>query len=148
MSETLSLFTIGFTKKSAEDFFTKLQDANVTRILDVRLKNSSHLAGFAKQEHLVYFLRAIASIDYVHLPDLAPTEDMLTHYKKSKTEWDSYETAFLELIRRRKVEMTHSMELFHMGCLLCSEQEPDQCHRRLVAEYLKEQWGNVEITHL
>src|SRR5215470_59406 len=103
---TIRLFTIGFTKKSAEEFFTLLQKAGVARVLDVRLHNTSQLAGFAKQDDLAYFLRAIAGIDYVHLPELAPTEDILDPYKKKKGPWKDYEPKFLELVRSRKIETT------------------------------------------
>jgi uncharacterized protein (DUF488 family) len=148
VSAPIRLFTIGFTKKTAEEFFTLLEDAGVLRILDVRLNNTSQLAGFAKRDDLQYFLRAIGGIDYVHLPDLAPTADILDAYKKEKGPWSAYEPRFLELIRERKIEETSRRELFDRGCLLCSEDQPEHCHRRLVAEYLAEKWGDVEITHL
>jgi uncharacterized protein (DUF488 family) len=148
LPDSIRLFTIGFTKKSAEEFFTLLKDAGVARVLDVRLHNTSQLAGFAKQDDLAYFLRAIAGIDYVHLPDLAPTAEILDAYKKQKGPWSDYEPKFLELIRSRKIEKTERRELFDRGCLLCSENKPEQCHRRLVAEYLAEKWGDVEVVHL
>ncbi len=148
MTKAISLFTIGFTKKTAEEFFTKLRDAKVARVLDVRLNNNSQLAGFAKRENLPYFLRVIADIDYVHIPELAPTQEMLTKYKKQKGGWAAYEKEFLGLIEERKIQGSQRKELFHWGCLLCSEHEPDECHRRLVAEYLGRHWGNVEVTHL
>lgn len=144
----ITLFTIGFTKKSAERFFTLLADAGVRRVLDVRLNSSSQLAGFSKRDDLAYFLRALGGIGYEHLPDLAPTDDILTAYKKHKGDWAVYEPLFLDLMRRRKVEDAPRRELFDRGCLLCSEDAPDQCHRRLVAEYLREKWGGVEIVHL
>lgn len=148
MTNKIRLYTIGFTKKSAEEFFTMLKDAGVARVLDVRLNNSSQLAGFAKKDDLEFFLRAIHGIGYVHLPDLAPTQDILTAYKKEKGDWSVYEPKFLQLMRGRRVEDSAPRDLFEKGCLLCSEDTPDQCHRRLVAEYLAEKWGNVEIVHL
>jgi len=148
MTEKIKLFTIGFTKKSAEEFFTKLKQAGVTRVLDVRLNSSSQLAGFTKKEDLDYFLRAIGGIGYTHLPELAPTQDILTAYKKEKGDWSVYETKFLALMRARRIEETSRKELLNGGCLLCSEDTPEHCHRRLVAEYLAEKWGNVEIVHL
>jgi uncharacterized protein (DUF488 family) len=148
VTDKIKLFTIGFTKKSAEEFFTKLQGAGVARVLDVRLNNSSQLAGFTIKEDLAFFLRAIAGIGYVHLPDLAPTQDILTAYKKEKGDWLEYEKKFLALMRERKIEERSRRELFDGGCLLCSEETPHQCHRRLVAEYLAEKWGNVEIDHI
>lgn len=148
MTQTIQLYTIGFTKKSAEEFFTKLKKAGIARVLDVRLNNTSQLAGFTKKDDLEYFLKSIHGIGYVHLPYLAPTQDILTAYKKEKGDWSVYEPKFLELMRARRVEDTAPRELFDRGCLLCSEDRPAQCHRRLVAEYLAGRWGNVEIVHL
>jgi len=148
MSNPIKLFTIGFTKKNARTFFTKLKDAGVARVLDVRLNNVSQLAGFAKKEDLKYFLGAIAGIGYEHLPDLAPTDDILTAFKKNKGDWSDYERQFTRLMQARKIEDAPSRDLFQHGCLLCSEDKPHHCHRRLVAEYLAEKWGNVEIEHL
>jgi len=144
----MKIFTIGFTKKSAELFFTKLQRAGVKRLVDVRLNNVSQLAGFAKQNDLRYFTKAICNIDYVHLPDLAPTKDILNTYKKNKGDWKVYEHNFLELMKIRRIEDKVPRELLDGGCLLCSEDEPHHCHRRLVAEYIKEKWGEVEIEHI
>lgn len=144
----MKLFTIGFTKKSAEQFFTRLKDAGVKRLVDVRLNNISQLAGFTKKDDLRYFTNAICNIDYIHLPDLAPTAEILDPYKKAKNgDWDLYERQFLELIRARHIENT-PREILDGGCLLCSEEKPHHCHRRLVAEYLKEHWGDVEIVHI
>lgn len=148
MTEKIRLYTIGFTKKSAEEFFTKLKEAGVLRILDVRLNNTSQLAGFSKREDLEYFLRAINGMGYAHLSEMAPTQDILTAYKKEKGDWTVYERLFLELIRGRRIEDQPDRGLFQNGCLLCSEDKPHHCHRRLVAEYLAEKWGNVEVIHL
>ena len=144
----MKFFTIGFTKKSAETFFTRLKDAGVKRLIDVRLNNVSQLAGFAKKEDLRFFTRAICNIDYIHLPELAPTAEILDPYKKVKHgDWELYERQFLELMRSRQIE-TMERDLLDGGCLLCSEETPHHCHRRLVAEYLKEHWESVEIEHL
>ena len=144
----MKIFTIGFTKKSAETFFTRLINAGVKRLVDVRLNNVSQLAGFTKRDDLRYFTKAICNIDYVHIPDLAPTKDMLDAYKKHKGDWGLYERQFLDLMRSRHVEEKASHEMLDGGCLLCSEEKPHHCHRRLVAEYLKEKWGDVEIDHI
>ena len=145
----MKLFTIGFTKKSAEVFFTRLRDAGVKRIVDVRLNNVSQLAGFSKKDDLRYFAKAICNIDYVHIPDLAPTAAILDPYKKEKhADWDLYQQQFLKLIHARKIESTLSPDLLDGGCLLCSEESPHHCHRRLVAEYLRDRWNNVEIVHI
>jgi uncharacterized protein (DUF488 family) len=145
----MKLFTIGFTKKSAEVFFTRLREAGVKRIVDVRLHNVSQLAGFSKKDDLRYFAKAICNIDYIHIPDLAPTAAILDPYKKGRhADWDLYRQQFLELIRARKIERTLSPDLLNGGCLLCSEESPHHCHRRLVAEYLRHAWTDVEIEHI
>jgi uncharacterized protein (DUF488 family) len=144
----MKIFTIGFTKKSAESFFAKLKGAGVKRLIDIRLNNISQLAGFAKQDDLRYFAKAICDIDYVHLLDLAPTKDILDAYKKSNGDWHFYQTNFLNLMKIRQIEHNIPRPLLDGGCLLCSEDKPDHCHRRLVAEYLKEKWGEVEIEHI
>jgi uncharacterized protein (DUF488 family) len=145
----MKIFTIGFTKKSAETFFTRLMNAGVKRLIDVRLNNVSQLAGFTKKDDLRYFTRAICNIDYVHLPELAPTAEILDPYKKAKNgDWQLYEHQFLDLMRSRHIESTVAREMLDGGCLLCSEEKPHQCHRRLVAEYLKEHWPDVEIEHI
>lgn len=144
----LHLFTIGFTKKPAEAFFGRLSRAGVKRVIDIRLNNVSQLAGFAKRDDLRYFLKAICGIDYIHLPELAPTQEIMDNFKKKKGDWSAYEKAFQTLLKERKPEDTLSKDLFDRACLLCSEDRPDQCHRRLVAEHLAEKWGGVEIVHL
>ena len=144
----MKLYTIGFTKKSAETFFTRLTNAGVKRLVDVRLNNVSQLAGFTKRDDLRYFTKAICNIDYVHIPYLAPTKDILDAYKKQKGEWGLYERQFLDLMRSRRIEKKVSRDILGGGCLLCSEEKPHHCHRRLVAEYLKEKWGDVEINHI
>jgi uncharacterized protein (DUF488 family) len=144
----MKIFTIGFTKKSAESFFTKLKRTGVKRLVDIRLNNISQLAGFAKQDDLRYFAKTICNIDYVYLPDLAPTKEILEEYKKNKGDWSVYERQFLDLMKNRRVEEKVPRELLDGGCLLCSEDKPQHCHRRLVAEYLKEKWGDVEIEHI
>ena len=146
--ESVTIFTIGFAKKTAEEFFTKLCENGVRRVLDIRLHNTSQLAGFAKKEDLRYFLQAIGGIDYLHLPDLAPTEEILTAYKKNKGDWAVYEGDFLALLAARRIETLVTPEMLHQGCLLCSEETPRHCHRRLVAEYLRNKWGNVDIRHI
>jgi uncharacterized protein (DUF488 family) len=144
----IELFTIGFTRKTAREFFTSLKEAGVRRVVDVRLNNNSQLAGFSKKEDLAYFLREIGGIEYVHLPELAPTQDILDAYKKHKGDWGIYEKQFLELMARRQVEKTIRPDLLDHGCLLCSEHLPHQCHRRLVAEYLNAKWGGIKTKHL
>ena len=145
----MEIATIGFTQKSAEDFFERLKRAGIRRLVDVRLNNVSQLAGFAKRDDLKYFLRAICGAEYVHEPLLAPTQAMLDAYKKSGGSWAEYEAAFLALMRERRVEERVPRRLFDVpSVLLCSEDKPTQCHRRLVVEYLEKHWGPIAVRHL
>jgi uncharacterized protein (DUF488 family) len=148
MKPAASVFTIGFTKKTAEQFFTALRDAGVKRVVDVRLNNSSQLAGFSKRDDLKFFLKGLAGIDYIAEPLLAPTQPMLDRYRKDGGNWDTYAQEFLALMEQRKIEDQIDPELVDGGCLLCSEDKPHRCHRRLVAEYLQGRWGNLKIEHL
>ena len=144
----MKVFTIGFTKTSAESFFNRLQKAGVKRVIDVRLNNVSQLAGFAKKEDLRYFLKAIGGIAYTHEPMLAPTQEMLDAYKKNGGDWPVYERRFLALIAERRIEDIVQHTAVDGACLLCSEDKPAQCHRRLVVEYLQRKWGDIEVAHL
>ena len=144
----MKLFTIGFTQRSAESFFTALQAAGVARVVNVRLRNASQLAGFAKRGDLPYFLRALAGIDYHHELQLAPSAELLDDYRTQRIGWSDYERRFRELIAQRRIEKTLDKELLNDACLLCSEAAPDRCHRRVAAEYLAQQWGELRISHL
>ena len=145
----MEIYTIGFTKHTANDFFESLKRAGVTRLVDVRLNNVSQLAGFAKRDDLRYFLDKICSANYVHEPLLAPTQEMLDAFKKAKGSWAAYETAFCDLMAQRRIEVQIPKELFDgVTVLLCSELTPEHCHRRLVVEYLNDRWGGVEAVHL
>jgi uncharacterized protein (DUF488 family) len=144
----MQIFTIGFTKTSAESFFTRIQRAGVSRVVDVRLRNVSQLAGFAKRDDLRYFVKAICGADYLHRTELAPTEGMLAAYKKQGGSWASYERQFLDLMESRRIERAIAPEDLDASCLLCSENTPHHCHRRLVAEYLQRKWRGVAIVHL
>lgn len=144
----MRIFTIGFTKTSAEHFFERLRDAGVKRVVDVRLNNVSQLAAFTKKDDLRYFLRSICGIDYVHRPELAPTQPILDAYRKHGADWATYKRHFVALMKSRQIENTLSPAEIQDACLLCSEDKPHHCHRRLVAEYLRERWPDVEIVHL
>lgn len=148
MKKSINLFTIGFTQKSAHQFFETLQKAGVRRIIDTRLNNVSQLAGFTKRPDLEYFLRQIGNIEYLHLLELAPSKDILDAYKKKGGDWKTYEKQFLQLIAERQIEQQVSAEILDGGCLLCSEPTPHHCHRRLVAEYLSRKLGTIKIHHL
>src|SRR6185503_2728863 len=117
----MKLFTIGFTRKTARGFFDLLRGAGAKRIVDVRLNNVSQLAGFAKKDDLAYFANVICGMDYIHLPALAPTQEMLDRYKKDGGDWQTYERQFLDLMRQRQIEAVISKETIADGCLLCSE---------------------------
>lgn len=145
----MEIYTIGFTKKTAEQFFTLLKNAKIARLMDVRLKNVSQLAGFAKRDDLQYFLKEICGCEYVHEPLFAPTQEMLEQYKKKKGSWQQYQQQFLELLAARKVEEKINPAAFSIPtALLCSEPTAEHCHRRLVLDYLHTKWGNITVRHL
>ena len=144
----MKLFTIGFTKKSAEEFFTQLQNAGVTRIVDIRLNNTSQLAGFTKARDLKYFLKEICNIEYIHKPEFAPTKSILDAYKKKEIDWEEYERQFRELITARQIENLVTREQIDNACFLCSESTPEKCHRRLVAQYLQDHWNDDLLHHI
>lgn len=149
----MKLFTIGFTKKSAENFFTLLKKNQVKKVVDIRLNNSSQLAGFSKGEDLKFFLNELYNIDYLHDIDLAPDKEILDDYKNKKINWQQYELLFNRLlVERNIIEKINSVfnGNFDGVCLLCSEATADQCHRRLVAEYIQKNYAdlNIDIVHL
>lgn len=144
----MKIFTIGFTKKSAKEFFEILKTNNIEQIIDIRLNNTSQLAGFTKKDNLEYFLKELCSIDYCHFIFLAPTKEIRDQYIKSKN-WDVYVKEYIELLDNRKVLDKLDKSYFkRKSCFLCSEASADHCHRRLLVEYLKEHWDYVEIVHL
>jgi uncharacterized protein (DUF488 family) len=145
----VEICTIGFTQTTAERFFRRLKTARVERVLDVRLNNTSQLAGFAKAADLPFFLKQLVGATYEHQPKLAPTQDMLAAYKKRRGDWRVYEKDFLALMERRKVHEVLKPEDFdRRTALLCSEATADNCHRRLVVEFLAAKWPNVRAVHL
>ena len=145
----MEIFTIGFTRKSAADFFGTLKRAGIRQLLDVRLNNISQLAAFAKRDDLAYFLKEIGDIAYRHELLLAPSQELLDAYRKQKGSWEDYEDRFLALMRERQIENKINRRLFEKPTvLLCSEATAERCHRRLVLEYLQEKWGDIKIVHL
>ena len=144
----MKVFTIGFTKKSAEQFFNTLSRNGVTKIIDIRLNNKSQLAAFAKEEDLRYFLKKICTIEYLHIPQCAPSEELLKKYQKKEIDWNGYEKEYKGLINKRNVVSLFKKDNLANICLLCSEQTPEQCHRRLLVEYLKDHFSDIEIVHL
>jgi len=147
----VQVYTLGFTQRTAEDFFGALRQAGVRRVLDVRLGNVSQLSAFTKRDDLLFFLRELCGAEYVHEPLLAPTRDMRDAFKRAGGSWAEYERRFLDLLEQRLVEERLDPELFAgPTALLCSERQPAHCHRRLVLEYLQQRWKAVslEIVHL
>jgi uncharacterized protein (DUF488 family) len=142
------LSTIGFTKHSASAFFTKLQEAGIARVIDIRLNNVSQLAGFTKRDDLIYFLKEICGCGYIHEPYFAPTQEIMDAYKKKAIDWPAFEKRFIKLMEDRRIEERISPEQLHNACLLCSEPTAERCHRRLVAEYFKDKFPHIEIRHL
>ncbi|MCI5218537.1 MAG: DUF488 domain-containing protein [Candidatus Electrothrix sp. LOE2] len=145
---SIKIFTIGFTKKNAETFFSELRNAGVTMLIDIRLNNVSQLSGFAKRDDLIFFLKELCHCDYKHMTDFAPTKEILNAYKKKEISWDEYVKRFSRLIVERKIENKITTEELNNACLLCSEPTPEQCHRRLVAEYVQAKLDGIEIIHL
>jgi uncharacterized protein (DUF488 family) len=144
----IQLYTIGFTGKSAESFFNLLKKNKVQHLVDTRINNTSQLSGFAKAADLAYFAKTVCNTDYTHKIDFAPTKDLLSDYRSKKLTWSQYEIEYLNLLDRRKIADTLHAEQLHQNCLLCSEHTPDKCHRRLLAEYFQQRFGQIEIIHL
>jgi len=145
----VEVYTIGFTQRSAASFFGALRGAGVRQLVDVRLNNTSQLAGFAKRDDLAYFLRALCDAAYVHESLLAPTQEMLDAYRKARAPWAEYERRYLALLAERRVETVLDRALFAVPtALLCSEPTADRCHRRLSLEYLAATWGGITPVHL
>lgn len=143
-----TLYTIGFTGKSARQFFKLLQEADVATLTDTRINNTSQLSGFAKGNDLAFFVQAIGNMRYEHVLEFAPTKELLARYRAQKISWQEYETEYLNLLDLRKVASKIDVKSLHRHCLLCSEHGPEQCHRRLLAEYLQQKHQDVEIIHL
>lgn len=145
----IKLYTIGFTKKPAEKFFSLIRDAGVTRLIDIRLNPGGQLAGFAKQADLAFFLRELAHCDYHHLTSLAPSEAILSGYRTDH-DWEHYVRSFEALMDQRDVPATLDRRIFEerVCCLLCSEATPEKCHRRLVAARVAKCWPGISVVHL
>ncbi|GAB1475497.1 hypothetical protein MASR2M70_03290 [Bacillota bacterium] len=148
----MNLYTIGFTKKTAEQFFEQLKKANINLLLDIRLNNKSQLAGFAKGADLRYFLKEICNAEYYHDTYLSPTEEILKDYRDKKISWEEYEIRFKNLMEGREIDKYFLRKYYADNsklCLLCSEDLPDNCHRRLIAEYVaKKSLKNISVVHL
>lgn len=144
----MNIYSIGFTKKNAEIFFSLLKENQIKTLVDVRLNNTSQLSGFAKRDDLKFFLKEICNVEYIHIPDLAPTKEILKPYQNKIISWHKYEENFMNLMAKRNVEKYISSKFLVNSCLLCSEHEPHYCHRRLIIEYLQNFKDNISATHL
>jgi len=143
----VKLFTIGFSKKSAEEFFTLLTKNRIKKLIDIRLNNKSQLAGFANVKHLPYFLK-LHNIEYEYKPELAPTKELLDGYKKKQISWQEYEKMYNKILLDRNILNFIKKDELNNSVFLCSEPTPTHCHRRLLAEYIAKHFDNVEIKHL
>lgn len=145
----ITLYTIGFTKKSAEQFFSLLRANNVKQLIDVRINNSSQLSGFAKSKDLEFFAKEICHIPYKHVTDFAPTKELLDKWHKQEVSWEKYEDIYTSLLKKRDILKKYGVKQFNGACFLCSEETTENCHRRLLAEYMqKHSAEEVKIIHL
>jgi uncharacterized protein (DUF488 family) len=144
----MNIYTIGFTKKSAEEFFNLLKENNVKKVIDIRLNNKSQLAGFAKGKDLKYFLRVICNIEYFHKLEYAPTEELLKDFRDKKINWEEYKERYIAILDGRKILDELKLESFRDSCLLCSEAKAENCHRKLLANYLKNSYKEINIINL
>ncbi len=145
----MKIYTIGFTQKSAEEFFDLLKTNGIQRVVDIRVHPGGQLAGFAKDRDLAYFLKELAGIEYVYLPELAPEVELMKSYRKNK-DAAAFEAGYKKLLKQRGLPEGLDKKLFEekVCCLLCSEADAAHCHRRIAAEEMKKEWGDVEIVHI
>jgi hypothetical protein len=148
MEPRANLFTIGFTGKSAEHFFSLLIESKASKLIDIRINRTSQLAGFAKEQDLRFLIPELTSMEYLVREDLAPTKNLLASYRKKEISWDKFAENYQELLRDRVLYKTFSCVDFSNSVLLCSENNPEKCHRTLLANALIEQFPNLEIVNL
>ncbi len=146
--DSITIYTIGFSQKNAQCFFGLLQNNHLKTLVDVRLNNVSQLAGFTKKDDLRFFLSEICNIKYIHRPEYAPSKDILDSYKSKEISWNQYEKKYLELLTKRDIIANLNWEELNDSCFLCSEPTAEHCHRRLLAEHLKNFNRNIIINHL
>jgi uncharacterized protein (DUF488 family) len=145
----IQIFTIGFTKRTATEFFGELERARIEHLVDVRLSNTSQLAGYTKRGDLEFFLERVGGISYRHEPLLSPTRELFDDRKRRRVGWQEFEKRFRRLMVERRVEDRIDPSWFRgRTVLLCSEASADECHRSIVADYLANAWGGTEVTHL
>ena len=146
----ITLYTIGFTKKNAEKFFTLLRKAEIRKLVDIRINNSSQLAGFAKGQDLEFFVKELCNAEYLHMTDMSPTKELLKDYQDKSIDWNGYANIFQKMLLERKIAKNYPVEFFDKACFLCTEETAENCHRRLVVEHLKSMnpEKEVRIIHL
>ncbi len=144
----MKLFTIGFTGKSAEKFFGLLESSTATKLIDIRINRTSQLAGFAKEQDLRFFLPKLAGMDYLVREDLAPTKELLASYRDKEIDWDEFAVKYQDLLKQRGTIESLESEVFDNAVLLCSETEPEKCHRLLLANLIIEKFPTVKISNL
>lgn len=145
----MKIYSIGFTQKGAQQFFSLIKENHIARVIDVRLNNTSQLSGFAKRDDLDYFLGELCDAQYLHLEQLAPTRELLSSYQKKLISWKVYKDNFIRLLTDRQVEKSLDKSQLANSCLLCSEHHHHLCHRTLVIDYLQRHWTEeIEVIHL
>jgi uncharacterized protein (DUF488 family) len=142
------LYTIGFTKKSAREFFELLKEHQIKKIIDIRLSNTNQLAGFTKKNDLEYFLKEIADIKYFYAKDFAPTKELMIAKRERKISMDKFEEEFTKILKKRKVENIFNEEELNQACLLCSEEQAKDCHRNAITKYLKGKYQELEVVDI
>lgn len=143
----MKLFTIGTSKKKPEEFFDLLMNNKVKTVIDVRLMDGFS-SGYARKSFLPYFLKQIAGINYCEMKQCAPTKGIYDAYRDEKITWREYRKQYWNIIKERDIIKDFSKKILNRACLLCYEAESDYCHRRILAEYLKRHFDEIEIVHL
>jgi uncharacterized protein (DUF488 family) len=145
----MHVYTIGFSTRTAPDFFGVLRHVGIKRCIDVRVSNTSQLAGFTKRGDLPFFLRELCGTEYVAEPLLCPTLELMRDFRRGRAGWAEYERRFLDLMAERRIEAILDPDLFSVpSVLLCVEHAAEHCHRRLIVEYLQARWNNLTVEHL
>lgn len=144
----MKIYTIGFTGKTAEEFFSLVDTGNIRKLIDIRINRSSQMSGFAKERDLSFFLEKLNGIEYVVNEELAPTKSLLSEYRNRQIDWSTYSLNYMDLLRKRSILSKFNQSYFDDSLLLCSEKEPLACHRVLLSDYLKSNFNDVEIVHL
>lgn len=144
-----AVYTIGYKTKPLSQFIEQLRAAGVDAVIDIRLRNTSHLAGYTKRDDLAFLLTEGFSLGYEHHPEFAPTPEILDAYRADGN-WAAYQTHFMPLLARRAAEAVgrEILARYRAPCLLCAEETAEHCHRRLVAEYWAEHIPGLTIVHL